>query len=74
MHGCFSLILVVYYMCLLQAFVIYATAFLANMGNYKSFGDTKFIPGLCKVGYCCLLECYVHITEIFILYSNLRQM
>lgn len=27
-----------------QAFVVYAAAFLANMGNYKSFGDIKFIP------------------------------
>ena len=26
------------------AFMIYAAAFYANMGNYKSFGDTKFIP------------------------------
>ncbi|ELT96112.1 hypothetical protein CAPTEDRAFT_110850, partial [Capitella teleta] len=29
-----------------QAFVVYASAFLSNMGNYKSFGDTKFIPNV----------------------------
>lgn len=27
-----------------QSFLIYSTAFLGNLGNYKSFGDTKFIP------------------------------
>lgn len=26
--------------------MIYASAFLSNMGNYKSFGDTKFIPNV----------------------------
>ncbi|CAL1531245.1 unnamed protein product [Lymnaea stagnalis] len=31
-----------------QAFFIYAAAFYANMGNYKSFGDTKFIPDVDK--------------------------
>ena len=28
---------------------MYTAAFFSNMGNYKSFGDTKFIPGLDKV-------------------------
>jgi dipeptidyl-peptidase-3 len=27
-------------------FVIYAAAFYANMGNYKSFGDCKIFPAL----------------------------
>uniref|UniRef100_A0A0B6YUJ3 Dipeptidyl peptidase 3 n=1 Tax=Arion vulgaris TaxID=1028688 RepID=A0A0B6YUJ3_9EUPU len=31
-----------------EAFFIYAAAFYNNMGNYKSFGDTKFIPGVDK--------------------------
>ena len=26
--------------------MIYAAAFYGNLGNYKSFGDTKFVPGL----------------------------
>ena len=25
---------------------MYAAAFYSNLGNYKSFGDTKFIPNL----------------------------
>ncbi|XP_012939404.1 dipeptidyl peptidase 3 [Aplysia californica] len=29
-----------------QAFFIYAAAFYCNMGNYKSFGDTKFVPAV----------------------------
>lgn len=33
----------------LQNFLIYAAAFYGNLGNYKSFGDTKFVPDLRKV-------------------------
>ena len=33
----------------LQALFIYAGGFYSNMGNYKSFGDSKFIPNLPKV-------------------------
>lgn len=29
--------------------MIYAAAFYGNLGNYKSFGDTKFVPDLPKV-------------------------
>ena len=28
---------------------MYASAVFTNMGNYKSFGDSKMIPGLSKV-------------------------
>jgi len=29
-----------------DAALIYAAAFYGNLGNYKSFGDTKFVPGI----------------------------
>lgn len=32
-----------------QAVMLYASGVFTNMGNYKGFGDTKFIPGIDKV-------------------------
>uniref|UniRef100_UPI00398E9937 dipeptidyl peptidase 3-like n=1 Tax=Pristiophorus japonicus TaxID=55135 RepID=UPI00398E9937 len=34
-----------------QAFLVYAAGVYSNMGNYKSFGDTKFVPNLPQVQY-----------------------
>ena len=34
-----------------QAFLIYAAGFYSNMGNYKSFGDTKIVPNVHQVGH-----------------------
>ncbi|XP_051956429.1 dipeptidyl peptidase 3 [Xyrauchen texanus] len=38
-----------------QAFLVYAAGLYANMGNYKSFGDTKFIPNLPKENFKALV-------------------
>ncbi|KAH3844273.1 hypothetical protein DPMN_086530, partial [Dreissena polymorpha] len=41
-----------------EAFQVYAAGFYSNMGNYKSFGDTKFIPNLPKEKFESLvLDC-----------------
>lgn len=41
-----------------QGFLIYAAAFYGNMGNYKSFGDTKFIPNVDEVTICYMFLAY----------------
>lgn len=38
-----------------QAFLVFAAGLYANMGNYKSFGDTKFIPNLPKEKFKALV-------------------
>lgn len=48
----------------LQNFLIYAAAFYGNLGNYKSFGDTKFIPDLPKVSLF-LYSTYFCISKFF---------
>ena len=41
----------------IDAALLYSAAFLGNMGNYKSFGDTKFIPGLPAENFFKFLLC-----------------
>uniref|UniRef100_A0A914VSE5 Dipeptidyl peptidase 3 n=1 Tax=Plectus sambesii TaxID=2011161 RepID=A0A914VSE5_9BILA len=38
------------------ALLVYAAGFFANSGNYKGFGDTKFVPNLDAAALGCLVE------------------
>jgi dipeptidyl-peptidase-3 len=40
-------------------FVMYAATFFSNMGNYKSFGDTKFIPRIDSTAFFRVIEASV---------------
>lgn len=40
-----------------KALLSYAAGFYCNMGNYKSFGDTKIIPGLSKEKFWKVIQC-----------------
>lgn len=51
----FTIRLLCSYWFAVQAFLVYAAAFYSNMGNYKSFGDTKFIPNMPQVSLFNLL-------------------
>lgn len=39
-----------------KAFLMYAAAFYANMGNYKSFGDSKIVPAIPQEKFAALLK------------------
>ncbi|XP_070578955.1 dipeptidyl peptidase 3-like [Ptychodera flava] len=39
-----------------EALLTYAAAFYSNSGNYKSFGDTKFVPNLPKEKFYCVIK------------------
>lgn len=40
-----------------QAILVYASTFYSNMGNYKSFGDTKFIPAVTADKMKAFVDC-----------------
>ncbi|XP_073419365.1 dipeptidyl peptidase 3-like isoform X2 [Dendrobates tinctorius] len=46
-----------------QALLVYTAGFFANMGNYKSFGDTKFVPTVPKEKLEKLLRASEAFTE-----------
>jgi len=40
-----------------EALLAFAAGFYSNMGNYKSFGDTKIVPGLTKENFWIIVKC-----------------
>eukprot|EP00500_Bicosoecida_sp_ms1_P004572 CAMPEP_0203815534 /NCGR_PEP_ID=MMETSP0115-20131106/11160_1 /ASSEMBLY_ACC=CAM_ASM_000227 /TAXON_ID=33651 /ORGANISM="Bicosoecid sp, Strain ms1" /LENGTH=727 /DNA_ID=CAMNT_0050724431 /DNA_START=24 /DNA_END=2207 /DNA_ORIENTATION=- len=39
-----------------KAFVVYAAAFYSNCGNYRSFGDSKIIPGCSQEAFTAIVK------------------
>lgn len=39
-----------------QSFFVYAASFYANMGNYRSFGDTKILPGCSRDAFWAIVR------------------
>ena len=49
----------------------YASQFLSNLGNYKSFGDKKFIPQLLKENFDTLIE-KINNEKVSLYYNKVR--
>lgn len=55
-----------------KAYLEYASMLLANLGNYKSFGDTKFIPRIEEAGFAKLVEAAGD-AKLQSLFTNLKE-
>ncbi|KAF5112735.1 hypothetical protein DV454_004038 [Geotrichum candidum] len=49
----------------LKLFLEYASQFLSNLGNYKSFGDVKFIPRISQESFENIVSVSPKATELF---------
>lgn len=45
-------------------FLTFAAAFYANMGNFKSFGDIKIIPGLPAESFFAIIQVWLHLPAL----------
>ena len=54
---------------LFQSFTVYMAGFIYNNGNYKGFGDTKFVPSVDEVG---VLPAYNKRRYVFIFNSRTK--
>ena len=55
---------------MLQAFLLYTCAVFSNMGNYKSFGDTKIVPGISRVSE--MVNLYFNVLIMHFLCSYIK--
>ena len=56
----------------INAFLVYAAAIYANMSNYKSFGDTKFVPGCSPEAFGKILASQSNAAELGKLFDELK--
>lgn len=54
-----------------QKFLVYAAAFFNNCGNFKSFGDTKFVPDLTEEEFLAIVRSSRNFTQFQTLIEDL---
>ena len=55
-----------------RAFLVYSAGFYANMGNYKGFGDSKFVPGCSAETFEAILQSGKSFNNVKDLYDQVK--